>query len=191
MRFAPPLRPRIRRPNGRTQSGQSVVEFALLAPLLIVLAMAIADLARVYTTTIAVESAAREAADYGTFGSQKWDPVVYSLPVDGTEAKMRLRACVAASQLPDYVGPDDNCTNPTVTYQLSGDKGASWGAYDAGMDCDNATREPPCWLRVTVHYEFKLIAPFRIDLFGVGLGLPDSISLERSSVFPMTDLSLP
>jgi len=191
MRFAPPLSALVRLPGRRMRSGQSVVEFALLAPLLIVLAMAIADLARVYTTTIAVESAAREAADYGTFGSQKWDPARYSMVPDGTEAEMRHRACVAASQLPDYVGPDDNCTNPTVTYQLSGDQGASWGAYDSGLGCDNATREPPCWLRVTVHYDFKLIAPFRIELFGVGLGLPDSISLERSSVFPMTDLSLP
>lgn len=175
----------------RSRRGQSVVEFALLAPILIFLVMAIVDLARVYTTSIDVESAAREAADYGTFGSQKWNPAVYSLPTDGTEAKMRLRACVAASKLPDYVGPDDSCTNPVVTYELSGDRGATWGSYDPGMGCDTATREPPCWLRVTVHYDFRLIAPFHIDFFGVGLGLPVSIPIERSSVFPMTDLSLP
>jgi TadE-like protein len=168
-----------------------VVEFALLAPILVFLVMAIVDLARVYTTSIDVESAAREAADYGTFGSQKWNPALYALPTTGTEAKMRLRACVAASKLPDYVGPDDSCTNPVVTYDLSPDRGATWGPYDAGMGCDTATREPPCWLRVTVHYDFRLIAPFHFDFFGVGLGLPVSIPIERSSVFPMTDLSLP
>ena len=175
----------------RPSAGQSVVEFALVLPIMIILMLAIIDLARIYTTMLSVESAAREAADFGTFGSQKWDDTIYNLPVDGTEAKMHLRACVASSDLPDYVGPDDSCTNPSFAYELSGDKGMTWGAYDTALLCDDATREPPCWLKVTLTYDFQLFAPLNLEFFGVTLGLPDSFTFQRTSIFPMTDLALP
>jgi hypothetical protein len=178
-----------RRP--RASTGQSVVEFALILPILVVLLLAVVDVSRIYTTMINIESAAREAADYGTFGSQKWDPVLYNLAADGTEDQMKRRACLAASKLPDYVGPDDNCSNPTLTYQLSGDRGATWSNFDAGMDCSNAARTPPCWLKVTLHYDFHLIAPLNVTAFGVTYGFPSTIAIDRASVFPVTDLSLP
>ena len=82
---------------------------------------------------LSVESAAREAADFGSFGSQKWDVAVDAPLPDGTVAKMEHRACVAASDLPDYVGPDDACTNPAFSYELSTDRGATWVAYDPAL----------------------------------------------------------
>jgi hypothetical protein len=173
------------------ERGQSVVEFALVLPLMIFLMLAIIDFSRIYTTPLTVESAAREAADFGTFGSQKWNDAVYSLPVDGTEAKMRLRACTAMSELPDYVGPDDSCSNPTLTYELSGDKGATWGPYSTALACDDAAREPPCWLKVTLSYDFHIITPVNIQFLDKSLGLPSTLTLVRSSTFAMTDLSLP
>jgi TadE-like protein len=186
-RLGAPSRSAGRRPS----AGQSIVEFALVLPLMIILALAVIDFARIYTTLVSVESAAREAADFGTFGSQKWNDAVYSFPGSGTLDQMRHRACVAASDLPDYVGPDDACTNPGFTYELSGDKGATWQAGPAGLDCDNETRAPPCWLRVTLTYDFKVITPLSIELGGVKLGLPSVLTFQRSSVFAMTDLSLP
>lgn len=170
--------------------GQSVVEFALVLPLMVVLMVAIIDLARVYTTQLSVESAAREAADFGTFGSQKWNPAVVTA-ADGTEAKMRYRACAAASDLPDYQGPDDNCVNPAFDYHLSTDKGATWVDYDATLGCDNPDRNPPCWLRVTLQYDFKLLIPLQIEAFGTQFGIPSSLTFSRSSIFAMTDLDLP
>jgi hypothetical protein len=158
---------------------------------MIVIALGIIDLGRIYTTMLTVESAAREAADFGTFGSQKWNSAVYSVVPGGTEANMKIRACVASSSLPDYVGPDDACTNPTFNYQLSGDRGATWGSYDAGLVCDDATRDPPCWLKVTLQYNFRLLAPFNFDAFGTTYGIPNSLTFERSSIFAMTDLDLP
>lgn len=168
-----------------------MVEFAIVAPIMIVLVVAIVDFARIYTTMLTVESAAREAADFGTFGSQKWNAAVYSVVPDGTVAKMVRRACVASSNLPDYVGPDDRCTNPAFSYQLSGDLGTTWGPYDAALACDDPTREPPCWLKVTLQYDFRLIAPFNFEILGASYGLPSTVRFERTSIFPMTDLELP
>jgi hypothetical protein len=174
-----------------SRSGQSVVEFALVLPIMVFLMLAIVDFSRIYTTMLSVESAAREAADFGTFGSQKWNDAIYSLPVDGTEAKMRLRACTASSDLPDYVGPDDACTNPSFAYELSGDKGVTWAPYSTALGCDNATREPPCWLRVTLTYDYHVITPLNLQFFNITLGLPSTLSFQRSSTFAMTDLTRP
>ena len=172
-------------------AGQSVVEFALVIPILVILMVGIIDLGRIYTTMLSVESAAREAADYGTFGSQRWDPAVYSVIPNGTEAMMRLRACVAASDLPGYTGPDDACTNPAFKYELSGNKGVTWESYSDALDCDNATREPPCWVKVTLRYSFDLFVPLNLEVFGVRYGLPNTLTFDRESIFPMTDLDLP
>lgn len=183
-----PGRRRVRR---ALESGQSVVEFALIVPILIVLMVAIVDLARIYTTMLTIESAAREAADFGTFGSQKWDAAVYSAVPGGTEESMTLRACTAASKLPDYIGPDDNCANPTFSYELSGDRGATWGPYNPALACDDPVREPPCWLKVTLQYDFQLLVPLNIEMLGVEFGFPNTLTFERKSIFAMTDLELP
>lgn len=181
--------PSPRQPSGR--AGQSVVEFALVLPIMLVIVLAVLDLSRIYTTMLTVESAAREAADFGTFGSQKWDEAVYAIVPDGTEANMKRRACVAASALPDYVGPDDDCANPTFSYLLSGDRGATWGPFDPTLACDDPVRTTPCWLKVTLEYDFRLIAPLNLDILGVSIGIPNALTFQRSSIFAMTDLSLP
>lgn len=184
---AAPSPPRHR--SGRV--GQSVVEFALVLPIMLVIVLAVLDLSRIYTTMLTVESAAREAADFGTFGSQKWDEAVYAIVPDGTVAQMKRRSCVAASALPDYVGPDDDCANPTFSYLLSGDRGATWGPFDAALACDDPARTTPCWLKVTLAYDFRLIAPLNLDILGVSIGIPSALTFQRSSIFAMTDLSLP
>jgi hypothetical protein len=174
-------------PRKRLEQGQSVVEFALVLPILVFLMLAVVDFSRIFTTMLSVESAAREAADFGTFGSQKWNDAA----VVATEADMRRRACVAASDLPDYVGPDTSCSNPAFSYELSLDKGATWVPYSAGLGCDDALREPPCWLKVTLSYDFRIITPLNIQFLDRTLGLPSVITFERSSIFAMTDLVLP
>ena len=86
-----------------------MVEFALVLPIMLILLFGILDLARVYTTMMGVESAAREAADYGTtLGAGKWQD---GLPRADTEAAMQHRACVAARNLTDYTDPDGDPAN--------------------------------------------------------------------------------
>ena len=48
------------------QNGQSAVELALVTPILVVLLLVAADFARVFYTSIAVNNAARAAAQYGS-----------------------------------------------------------------------------------------------------------------------------
>jgi hypothetical protein len=179
-----------RRAQRLRERAQSLVEFALVLPILLFLMVGVIDLARVYMSMLSVESAAREAADYGAFGSQKWTESVVSSTPDGTEAQMERRACVAASNLPEYQGPDTDCANPRFSYALSTDRGATWTAYDPGLGCDDPGREPPCWVKVTLQYDFRLLVPIHIEALGTQFGLPESITFERSSVFGMTDLEL-
>jgi Flp pilus assembly protein TadG len=171
----------------RSERGQSVVEFALILPLLVVIMVAIVDLGRIYTTMLSVESAAREGADYASFGSQKW---ATDDSAASTITELTRRSCVAASNLPDYVGGTDTCTNPLVNYCLSNDDGASCVPYSSGLDCGNETREPPCKVTVTLQYDFHLLVPLNFDILGASYGLPDTLTFQRFSTYSVTDLSM-
>ncbi len=180
MLFSAPRAPFLRR------AGQSVVEFALVFPILLLLLVGIADLGRLYNSVVAVESAAREAADYGAFAATNWSPV--NIPV--TIGEMERRACtsVAGSHLQDYETTDPvnntTCTNPTITCTLerngaSTDCGTSGGVTD-GVDCSIATTEPPCTVHVRVSYQFHLILAIP--------PLPAVIQANRDSYFRISDL---
>lgn len=177
----------------RGRSGQSVVEFALVLPVMLIMLLAIVDLARIYTTMMSVESAAREAADYGTtLGAGKWQD---GTPRAGTEAEMQRRACVAAGDLPDYVDPDGNpatgnCTNPSFTYCITTTVGGPCAPYDAAALCEDPLRASPCAVTVTLGYDFTLLAPLNFEFMGVEYGLPSSLSFERDSTFAITDIDV-
>jgi hypothetical protein len=169
------------------------VEFALILPIMLVLLLGVVDLARIYTTMLSVESAAREAADFGTtMGAGRWQ---VGLPLDDTVAEMQRRACVASSDLPDYTDPDSDpatgCTNPAFSYCVTASIGGPCSfPVDGAAGCEVPTRTPPCWVTVTLAYDFHLIAPMGIDFFGVRLGLPDHLAFVRDSTFAMTDIDV-
>ena len=161
------------------ERGQSVVEFALVLPLMMLLLLAIVDFGRIYTTMMTVESAAREGADYGTtLGAAHWSAATK----DVTVAEMQRRACVAASNLPDYVGDAATCTNPSFTYCLTTTTGGSCSPFDETAVCEDPLRAPPCLVTVTLEYDFHLIAPLIV--------LPSTITFDRDSTFAMTDIDL-
>ena len=180
------LLPRLPR---RLAAGQSLVEFAIITPVVLLLLVGISDLGRLFASAVAIESAAREAADYGSFDASYWTPTNYLTTVD----EMRRRACVAASgsHLQDYETTDpvnhSSCTNPsfTCTLERNGsvtDCATSVGITD-GVDCSNPATEPPCTVHVGMSYQFRLILalpPF-----------PASIQIDRESFFRISNLQPP
>jgi Flp pilus assembly protein TadG len=177
----------------RRQTGQSIVEFALVLPVMLIVLLGIIDLARIYTTMMSVESAAREAADYATtLGAGKWQD---GAPRTATETEMERRACVAASDLPDYADPDDDpqtggCTNPSFAYCVRTTALAPCGAFDPAAGCEDPLRVTPCAVTVTLSHEFHLLAPLNFEFMGVTYGLPSSLTFERDSTFAITDIDL-
>jgi Flp pilus assembly protein TadG len=175
------------------QRGQSIVEFTLVLPVMLIMLLGIVDLARIYTTMMSVESAAREAADYGTtLGAGKWQS---PSPMDTTVAEMERRACVAASDLPDYADPDNDpqtggCTNPSFSYCVSSSVAGPCTAVDPAASCENPLRSPPCVVTVTLGYDFHLLAPLSFEFMGVRYGFPNTLTFERDSSFAMTDIDL-
>jgi hypothetical protein len=166
--------------------GQSIVELAVILPVILLLLIAIADLGRFYTGAVVVESAAREAADFGAFDDDNWLPVNIATTLEG----MELRACTAAagSHLQDYesTDPDDKtCTNPTFTCTLERNGAstdcATSGGFTNGVDCSDPTTDPPCTVHVRMDYQFHLllaIPPF-----------PSTIAIGRDSYFRISNLT--
>ncbi len=186
------LKRRLTTPRRAAVRGQSVVEFALIFPLMIILLLATVDFARIYTTIMSIESAAREAADYGTtLGAGKWQA---GAPMDGTVDEMRYRACVASSDLPDYADDDDDartgCTNPSFAYCMTSTTGGPCGPVDPVAGCEVPTRPQPCTVTVTLTHVFHLFAPVNIEFLGVQVGFPSTITIQRDSTFAMTDIDL-
>jgi Flp pilus assembly protein TadG len=163
----------------RREHGQGLVEFAIVVPIMFVLVVAVGDFGRVFTSGITVESAAREAADYGgSLGAARWDETDAAM-MALNDAEIRRRACTAASQLPDYVGspgPDDtsDCASPTVTWNLVHPPGVTNCSVPTGFD-------QPCQVHVVVTYDFHTFIPV--------LPIPDTITFTRESWFAISDLT--
>ena len=168
------------RGRSSTSAGQAIVEFAILLPVALILLLGIGDFARLYSTAITVESAAREAADFGSFSGANW----LSVNTANTWAGMQLRACTAASTLPDYQSSDPNntCTNPMIAYTLENPD---------GIDCSAPVpaAKLPCVVHVTAHYNFRLF------LGGAGIAglftFPDTVAIDRDASYVVNDFPSP
>jgi hypothetical protein len=167
---------------------------------MLILLFAILVFSRVYTAMATVVSAAREAADYATsMGGERWS----TSNLATTVSEMTRRACIAASDQPDYVGIDtstppdgidEDCSNPDFSFCITQTVGGTCDfpvdTTDPGYTCDDPSRNPPCRVTVTMHHVFHLFLPFQIEFFGVKLGLPVSVSFDRDSTFAMTDIGV-
>jgi len=162
--------------------GQSLVEFTLFVPILLMLFLGIVDLGRGFTTAIAIESAAREAADWGSFDANRWSTVGSPPVYEATVAQMEKVACTAASDVPDFAGSSSTCSNPSFECELQlpggGTQSCSAASPCSAIVGDDVT---PCKVTVTMSHTFNLILPVQL------LGLPPSILIERPSTFAVAD----
>lgn len=170
--------------------GQAIVEFTLVVPVLLLLLVGLADWARLFTTAISVEAAAREAALYGGFDSSYWQEAPVN-NVPGTVAGMEARICGGTVNLIDHAGDAVQCTNPQW---LTSAVGSQADAIAAGIllnpggveRCSSPGPDHPvCQVRVRLQYEFRMV------LGGVGIpGLfqfPATIAVTREVIMPVND----
>ncbi len=161
--------------RARDERGQSLVEFALVVPLLLLLTIAIGDFGRVFTAAVAAESAAREAADYGAFlGSARWDETDASV-IAINESEMRRRACAAMSKVAGYSNGSGDCTdNPNMGWDIIKPTGVTACEGRTGL-------VEPCRIHVTVSFTFRPWFAFP--------PIPSAIILQRESTFAISDLT--
>jgi Flp pilus assembly protein TadG len=94
----------------KRRRGQSLVEFALILPILMTLTGAAIDVARVYGGWVALEGASRDAAEQ--VASDKT-----STTLAGAQAKAQTIVCTQLANSVGFVAPPGNpaaCTQPTV-----------------------------------------------------------------------------
>jgi len=138
----------------RDERAQSLVEIALLMPMLIFLILAGGDLARAYALQLAVQNGARAGAESAAID---FSPTVI-------EAKARARD--ELSRTPG-LNPNDPSLNITVSFKLA----------DGLTDCGPADPTPanPCWVTVEVQYTFHTVTPWPL--------IPNTAYFDRSSSF--------
>jgi Flp pilus assembly protein TadG len=131
------------------ERGQSIAEFALIAPVLFILVFGLIDTARAYQAWVNIQGAAREGARYGVTGRENC--------AGGTQTRM---ACI------EYVTREhsDHLTNASTTLDVNV-RSWEYPAYSgsasegsAGEQCDS--------LEVEVEYEFEPATPIISALVG-------------------------
>lgn len=182
--------------------GQSLVEFGLVLPLLLVLLLGIADLGRVFASAITLEAAARNAAEAA---AQEYVQIDALTPASGLDAAgyQRLHdralevACREAERLPDRVlDGSGNCVRPAIAVCVhddpAGDTGCGSEAAGAAAECTelaagwSPVRIGPDlpYVEVRVCYRFDLLTSTAIGDWG-------SIWLQKANIFTIPNYCPP
>ena len=136
--------------------GATVVEFAIVVPLLLVLVFGIIDFARYFSVASSVNTASRESARYG------------SSVGDSPNAVPRFTDCdeIIAAGVGFGVVTDITAANYSITY----DRGPATAVFQTcpagGPNPDAAAFLPSDRIIVTVSREFQFITPFLGSVFG-------------------------
>ncbi|MEJ7804137.1 MAG: TadE/TadG family type IV pilus assembly protein [Candidatus Limnocylindria bacterium] len=121
----------------RSRRGQSLVEFALVLPMLLVLLLGVADFGRVFQAGIVVEASARNAAEAA---AQEYLQLKRGLTTLGPDEYMRVHAvaletvCKEAERLPNRAGAMGSCTMPAAGVCIHDDE-AEIPGYAGGGWC--------------------------------------------------------
>lgn len=130
-------------PPRRARLGQSLVEFALILPILLTLLGAAVDVARLYQGWITLEGATRDAAEYAaTFDTTSAAAL--------TDAKRII--CTQTATVPGFVSPPGNptaCTAPAISI-------TSFPAGDTAAASGGSSTNPVQSITVTATLPFRM-----------------------------------
>lgn len=133
----------------RPENGQSLAEFAMIAPIFFIMVFGIIDLSRAFQSYVTIQEAARGAARYGVTGR-----------IDCTGPAIQNRNNCIVQQVTNRVKDLNNHASATVSYR-------SWdyptyadppAQGNAGQQCDA--------LEVQVNYTYIPITPIFSKLIG-------------------------
>jgi hypothetical protein len=195
--------------SSSSEKGQSLVEFALVLPMLLVLLLGIADFGRVFAAGITLEAVARDAAEVGALQRLRdkppTDPTQLTAYYTSLHQIMARTACAEADQLapsPEQVHPTDCANLTSVRACIHDDLDTQCGDPIPGFDgapppeCTDtaAGTAPPWsnasggetgshWVEVRVCYHFTTLFNLRLSLpFNAGLNLGD-VYLQKTRSF--------
>ena len=123
---------------GKRERGQSLVEFALVLPILLILLLGITDFGLAFYGMVTVNTAAREGARQGVLGDADIDDVI-----DATYG--------TAKTLPGLGDKDDPKTKTKLGIQINGKEAYPNDIADFPRSGENLT--------VLVTYQYDLITP--------------------------------
>jgi hypothetical protein len=196
----------------RRPRGQSLVEFALVLPMLLVLLLGIADFGRVFAAGITIEASARNGAEAA---AQQYVQILRNKatvePSDyaSLHSVALTSVCNEADRLPNKTISAGGCTMPAAAVcvhdQTGGDVGCGSEATTAPPECtqlrDGWPNPAPVpvptdqlgYVEVRVCYHFTILFPELQDLklpFGWGLSLGD-VYLQKSRAFTIGCYPMP
>jgi Flp pilus assembly protein TadG len=141
----------IRARFARDDRAQSLVEIALLMPMLVFLILAGGDLARAYALQLAVQNGARAGAEAA------------AIDFSPTSDEARARTLDELSRTPG-LNPSDPSLIIDVTFKKS----------DGTTDCSgDPTVADPCWATVRVRYTFHTVTPWPL--------IPNTAHFDRTT----------
>lgn len=191
-----------------SRRGQSLVEFALVLPMLLVLLLGIADFGRVFAAGIAVEASGRNAAEAAAQEYLQLRRQGAPLTADDFDRVQEVAldtVCAEADRLENQAESGGVCSMPAAAVCVH-DVPAELAAYGGRCGAGAGTAPPECaglhaawpqteplpgnlpWVEVRVCYRFTTLFDLTsIELpFGWGLSLGE-VWLERTRTFTVAD----
>jgi len=183
--------------------GQSLVEFALVLPMLLVLLLGIADFARVFTAGIATESAARNGAEaaaqeYVQMARNRPGGTLLLADYESLHDLAAGRVCADADVLPNKVEAGGVCSMPSIAvciHDTTGDlAGCGVEAASAPAECtdihdtwDGSNAGPALGNGALAYVEVRLCYRFTTLINLSGLDLPFGWGLDLGDVYLQRD----
>lgn len=163
--------------EGRHQRGQSLTEFALVLPVLLIILGGVLDLGRLYYAYVAVTDVAGEGASYAA---------AFLPSSDGACAEPASLSCPYDPHNPDPQGDDRRYLDCTCQRAYGATRGAVQGET---LDVVVAVPSGATFgsqITVTVHYTHELVTPV-LNVMVPGGSLPLTAQVRERVVDPSTE----